>query len=318
MLKQHDPGDRSVGQLVNCRPISRMNKSNNSLLFVIPALIWGSTWYAIKFQLGPVDPLLSVAYRFGLATLILIVFCALTKRNLRFSAREHARIALQGALLFGFNYWLVYQSEAYLSSGLVAVGFSTLIFFNLFFGAIFLGHKIDRKIIFGAISGLAGTAIIFWSELVSFEADGEGYKGLALLIASIVIASLGNITSARNSSLKIPVIQATAIGMGYGALIMFVLALILDKEFVLDTSLPYLGSLAYLTIFGSIVAFIAYLTLISKIGPGKAAYAIVVVPVVAVTISTFLEDFQFTVFTALGMVLLLLGNVLALYRKAGR
>ncbi|MCE7995538.1 MAG: EamA family transporter [Roseivirga sp.] len=295
-----------------------MNKSNNSILFVIPALIWGSTWYAIKFQLGPVDPLLSVAYRFGLATLLLILFCILTKRSLRFSVREHARIALQGALLFGFNYWLVYQSETYLSSGLVAVGFSTLIFFNIFFGAIFLGNKIDKKIILGAISGLIGTAIIFRSELLSFEADGSGYTGLALLVASVMIASLGNIASAKNSSLKIPVIQATALGMGYGALIMFVLALFLGKEFIIDTSLPYLGSLAYLTIFGSIVAFSSYLTLISKIGPGKAAYAIVVVPVVAVTISTFLEDFNFTAFTALGMLLLLTGNVLALYKKAGK
>lgn len=295
-----------------------MKKSNNSLLFAIPALIWGSTWYAIKFQLGPVDPLLSVAYRFGLATLILVVFCLMTKRSLKFSVEEHARIALQGALLFGFNYWLVYQSETFLSSGLVAVAFSTLIFFNLFFGAIFLGHKIDRKIIFGAVLGLLGTAIIFWTELLGFEANGDGYKGLILLVTSVMIASLGNITSAKNSSLKIPVIQATALGMGYGALIMFILALALDKEFILDTSLPYLVSLAYLTIFGSIIAFITYLTLISRIGPGKAAYAIVVVPVVAVTISTFLEDFQFTALTALGMALLLLGNVLALYKRSGR
>lgn len=295
-----------------------MNKSNNSLLFLIPALIWGSTWYVIKFQLGSVDPLLSVAYRFGLATLILLGFCLLTKRKLRFSVLEHARIALQGALLFGFNYWLVYQSETFLSSGLVAVGFSTLIFFNIFFGAIFLGHSIDRKIIVGAVSGLAGTAIIFRPELLSFEADGNGYTGLALLVASVMIASLGNIASAKNSSLKIPVIQATALGMGYGALIMLILAIALGKEFTMDTSLPYLGSLVYLTIFGSIVAFSSYLTLISRIGPGKAAYAIVVVPVVAVTISTFLEDFNFTSLTALGMLLLLLGNVLALYKKERR
>lgn len=295
-----------------------MNKSNNSLLFVIPALIWGSTWYAIKFQLGPVDPLLSVAYRFGLATLLLVLFCLLTKRSMKFSAREHARIALQGALLFGFNYWLVYQSETYLSSGLVAVGFSTLIFFNVFFGAIFLGNEIDKKIILGAISGLLGTTIIFRSELLSFQGSEDSYTGLTLLVASVMIASLGNITSAKNSSLKIPVIQATALGMGYGAIIMFVLALSLGKELIIDTSMPYLGSLAYLTVFGSIVAFSSYLTLISKIGPGKAAYAIVVVPVVAVTISTFLEDFNFTAFTALGMILLLTGNVLALYKKSSR
>jgi drug/metabolite transporter (DMT)-like permease len=292
-----------------------MNKSGNSLLFVIPALIWGSTWYVIKFQLGPVDPLLSVAYRFGLATVVLLLFCLLTKRPLKFSLKEHSRIALQGALLFGFNYWLVYQSETFLSSGLVAVGFSTLIFFNMIFGAILMGYKIDHKVIVGAISGLLGTAIIFRTELLAFQGNADSYKGLVLLIVSIIIASLGNITSAKNSSLKIPVIQATALGMGYGALIMFILALLLGKELILDTSSSYLLSLGYLTVFGSIIAFSSYLTLISRIGPGKAAYAIVVVPLVAVTISTLLEDFNFTVYTALGMVLLVLGNLLALYRK---
>ena len=292
-----------------------MGKSNNSILFVIPALIWGSTWYAITFQLGPVDPLVSVTYRFSLAAALLLLFCVVTKRSLKFSFTEHLRIALQGAFLFGFNYWLVYQSESYLSSGLVAVGFSTLIFWNIFFAAIFLGKLMDKKVIISAISGLAGTAIIFRDELLSFESGSDGYTGLALLISSIMIASLGNIASAKNSSLKIPVVQATALGMTYGAIIMLILALFLNKSFVIDTSPGYLISLVYLTIFGSIIAFSAYLTLISRIGPDKAAYAIVVVPVVAVIISTFLEDFQFTGLTALGMVLLLAGNVLALYKK---
>ena len=292
-----------------------MNKSNNSLLFVIPALIWGSTWYAIKFQLGATDPLISVIYRFGLAASILILFCLVTRRSLNFTAKEHLRIALQGALLFGFNYWIVYQAEEYLSSGLVAVGFSTLIFFNIFFGGLFLGNKIDKKIIFSAIAGLSGTAVIFKEELFAFQSGGDGIMGLTLLITSIIIASLGNIVSAKNSRLKIPVIQATALGMGYGFLIMLTLALVLGKTFTIDTNSEYLISLAYLTVFGSIIAFSTYLTLISRIGPDKAAYAIVVVPVVAVIISTFLEDFNFTVYTALGMILLLLGNVLALYKK---
>jgi len=292
-----------------------MNQRSNSLLFIIPALIWGSTWYAIKFQLGTVDPLASVIYRFALAAILLIGYCLITKRSLKFTLQEHLRIALQGVLLFGFNYWLVYQSEEFLSSGLVAVGFSTLIFFNIFFGGLFLGNKIDKKVIFSAISGLTGTAIIFKEELLAFEAGGDGLKGLLLLVLSIMVASMGNIASAKNSSLKIPVVQATALGMTYGFVIMFTLSLFLGKTFTIDTNPEYLISLAYLTLFGSIIAFVAYLTLISRIGPDKAAYAIVVVPVVAVIISTFLEDFNFTIYTAIGMLLLLAGNVLALYKK---
>lgn len=292
-----------------------MNKYNKIFLFIIPALVWGSTWYAIKFQLGVVDPLVSVIYRFALSAIILVIFCLLTKRSLKFSRKEHLRVALQGLLLFGMNYWLIYQSEEYLSSGLVAVGFSTLIFFNIFFGGLFLGNRIGKKVIFSAISGLTGTAIIFKEELLAFQAGSEGVKGILFLISSVMIASMGNITSAKNSRLKIPVIQATALGMGYGSVLMCVLALVLGKTFTIETSPEYLISLVYLSLPGSVIAFVAYLTLMSQIGPEKAAYAIVVVPVVAVLISTFMEGFNFTLYTALGMVLLLLGNVLALYRK---
>ena len=292
-----------------------MAKSSNFLLFLIPALIWGSTWYAITFQLGPVDPLVSVNYRFTLAALLLIGFCLATKRSLRFTLKEHLRIAMQGAFLFGFNYWLAYLSEETLTSGLVAVGFSTLIFFNMFFAAIFLGTRLKKRVLFGSILGLSGTAVIFKDELFSVALSQEVITSLVLLATGVMSASLGNIVSAKNSQLKIPVIQATALGMGYGALIMLILALALGKEFVIDTSVNYLTSLAYLTIFGSIIAFSTYLTLISRIGPDKAAYAIVVIPVVAVTISTFLEDFDFNGYTALGMGLLLMGNVLSLYKK---
>lgn len=292
-----------------------MNKYNKIFLFVIPALIWGSTWYAIKFQLGVVAPLVSVIYRFALAAVILVGFCLLTKRSLKFSRKVHLRVALQGLLLFGMNYWLIYQSEEYLSSGLVAVGFSTLIFFNIFFGGLFLGNRIGKKVIFSAIFGLTGTAIIFKEELLEFRGGNEGVKGLLFLISSVMIASMGNITSAKNSTLKIPVIQATALGMGYGSVIMCIPALVLGKTFTIETSPEYLISLVYLSLPGSVIAFVAYLTLISQIGPEKAAYAIVVVPVVAVLISTFLEGFHFTLSTALGMVLLVLGNILALYKR---
>lgn len=285
------------------------------LLFGLPVLIWGSTWYAITFQLGSVDPLLSVAYRFWISAILLLGFCVITKRSLKFSLNQHARIGLQGALLFGFNYWLVYQSEELINSGLVAIGFSTIIFFNIIFGALILKRKIVFKVLSGALLGLMGTIIIFNSELSNFEMGDDGLKGILLCILSVAVASLGNITSAKNSELKIPVVQATAYGMAYGSIIMFIIALALGKPITFDTSNEYVFSLIYLIIFGSVIAFSTYLTLISRIGPDKAAYAIVLVPVVAVTISTILEGFEFTVFTALGMLLLLAGNYFALKPK---
>ncbi|WP_422362169.1 DMT family transporter [Reichenbachiella sp.] len=290
-----------------------MNK--NIWLFIIPALIWGSTWFTIKFQLGVVDPLVSVVYRYLLAGIIMIIFCIATRRRMNFSIREHAFMALQGFLLFGVNYWLVYEAEVYLASGLIAVAYSTLVFLNSMFGSLFLNRPINRQILMAALLGLVGTILIFGNEFLGLTFSKETIVGTIITAVSVIIASLGNITSARNSANNIPVIQANAYGMLYGGIWMGLLALILDRPFTFDPSWSYIISLVYLTIFGSIVAFGTYLTLISRVGADKAAYALVIIPVIAVGISYLFESYQMTVYAAIGVVLILVGNVLAIQQK---
>ncbi len=292
---------------------------SNYLLFIIPALIWGSTWYIIKYQLGTVDPIVSVAYRFGLGGIILLGYSKIRKLPLSFTKQQHFFIALQGVLLFGTNYWLVYLSEQYLSSGLVAVAFSTLIFMNIVFGAIFLGDKIKKQIIIGAIFGLLGTVLIYQAEFRRIDLTNDQLKGLIFCICSIIFASLGNITSSNNQrKFKLPVIQTNGFGMLYGAAAMLLIALFSGKSIHFDTSFSYISSLAYLTIFGSIIAFTSYLTLIGKIGASKAAYVIVVIPVIALTISTIFEGYKPDIYAFMGIVLIILGNVLALRNKKTR
>lgn len=292
-----------------------MAKSNYAL-FIIPALIWGSTWYVITYQLGVVDPLVSVSYRFGLASIVLFGYARVKRLSLSYTKQQHLFIALQGVLLFGANYWLVYTSEQYLSSGLVAVAFSTLIFLNIFFGAIFLGNKVKRSVFIGAIAGLLGTVLIYQSEFNRLSFADDQVKGLLFCIGSIVFASLGNITSAYNQrKFKLPVIQTNAFGMMYGALIMLLIAVLSGKTISFDTSLPYVLSLGYLAVFGSIIAFTGYLTLIGRIGADKAAYTIVFVPVIALTISTFFEGYVPDVYAYVGIAFILSGNVLALKSK---
>ncbi|MFY0652951.1 MAG: EamA family transporter [Cyclobacteriaceae bacterium] len=286
----------------------------NLILFIVPAFIWGSTWYVITFQLGKVDPLVSVVYRYLLAGILMMLFCKIRGINLKFKAKDHAFMVVQGFFLFGANYWLVYEAEQYIASGLVAVAFSTVVFMNSGFGALFLGRQINKKVIVAALAGLAGTIIIFWGELSRMDFSGNELKGTILAISSVVLASLGNITSARNSQEKIPVIQANAFGMLYGCAMMTIVALILGRPFTIDTSASYLLSLAYLSIFGSMIAFGTYLTLISKIGADKAAYTLVVIPVIAIVVSMIFESYQLTLATGTGVALIIGGNVLALKR----
>jgi drug/metabolite transporter (DMT)-like permease len=287
----------------------------NAFLYLITVLIWGSTWLAIKFQLGVVSPELSIAYRFGLAASILIVFSLIRRLPLRFSLRSHGFFALQGFLLFSLNYFLVYLAEGYLTSGLVAIIFSVIIITNVIFGAIFLRNPIRARVVIGAIFGLAGLAFVFWPELSSFSLSSQQVLGIALAFISTISASLGNVVSARNQRNDLPVIQTNAYGMLYGAMFMLLLALVRGAQLEFDTSTSYIISLLYLAVFGSVIAFGSYLTLLGRIGLDRAAYVTVLFPVIALLLSTIFEDLQWGVPQLVGVALVLIGNVVVLAKN---
>ncbi|MCK5100448.1 MAG: DMT family transporter, partial [Desulfobacteraceae bacterium] len=276
---------------------------------------WGSTWLAIKYQLGTVDPLISTLYRFSLAALILILFCHVRGLNMRFSFKEHMFLFLFGFLLFSINYWMVYLAEIHITSGVVAVTFSSLVFMNILNGAIFLKTPIKRQMVAGAVIGIIGIGFIFLPEIKSFGFSDKSVQGLAMCFLSVLMASLGNIVSARNSLNGLPVVQSNAYGMAYGSIILLLVAVFLGKEFTISLSTTYLSSLFYLAIFGSILAFGSYLTLIGEIGADKAAYAIMVVPVVALIISSFFEGYVWNLQSVFGLILVLAGNFMALRKK---
>ena len=286
----------------------------NIILYLITIVVWGSTWLAIKYQLGVVDPMVSVVYRFALSSVLLMLFCRIKGLSLKFSLREHFFMALLGALLFSVNYWLVYVAEVYVTSGLVAVLFSSIVFLNIANGSFFLGTAVEKKMVAGALLGILGITLIFMPEIRSFDLSDKGLFGLFIGFISVLLASFGNITSARNTKNKIPVIQANAFGMGYGAILLFIIALFMGKEFTFTASVPYMSSLVYLSVFGSIIAFYSYLTLIGSIGADKASYAIMIVPVVALVLSSFFEGYAWNVYAIAGLFLVVGGNFLALFK----
>jgi len=288
----------------------------NIMLYIITIAVWGSTFLAIKYQLGIVDPMVSVIYRFGLAAVLLTLFCYIRGLNLKFSVKEHFFMALLGILLFSINYWFVYVAEQYVTSGVVAVMFSSIVFMNIANGTIFLGTAVEKRMIAGAITGIIGIVLIFMPEIKSFDLSDKGIFGLAIVFLSVLLASFGNIVSARNTKSSIPVIQANAFGMAYGTVFLALVAMIAGKEFTFTFSIPYISSLVYLSIFGSIIAFGSYLTLIGSIGADKASYAIMIVPVVALILSSFFEGYTWNLTAVSGLLLVVGGNYLAL-KKPG-
>jgi drug/metabolite transporter (DMT)-like permease len=291
-------------------------KLKQILFFIIPCFIWGSTWFAIKFQLGQVDPLVSVAYRFLIAGLLLMAFSALRKLNLRYTLREHLLMILQGIILFGFNYWLVYLAETTLTSGIVAIIFSFSIFTNIFFNYLLLKGKIKKEVMAGAILGIVGTLLIFNQELKNSEQISIGYEALMFCLGSIVLASLGNILSKYNQTRKLPVIQTNAFSMTYGSLVMLLMVPLSGRSFSFEATFPYIASLLYLSLFGSIIAFTLYLKLVGDIGPDRAGYTTLVAPVIALVISSFFENYQWGIVAVFGVLLLFTGNIFALKIKS--
>ena len=284
----------------------------NLILYIIPAFIWGSTWLAITFQLGVVDPLVSVFYRFLLAAIILFIYCSMIKMNLKYNTKQHLFMALQGVFLFGINYWLVYLAEVHLKSGLVAVIFSTIIFLNIFNGFIFLKSKIRLNVVTSALVGFVGIILVFKDHILGFNFSSEESSALLLSFLSVITASIGNILSAYNQKNKLPVVQTNAYGMLYGSLLMLLLVFITGTPVIFDASFRYIGSLIYLAVFGSIIAFYSYLTLLGNIGPERAAYVTLVFPIIALLLSTFFEEYTWSLFALLGVVLITAANFLML------
>lgn len=281
-------------------------------LFFLSSMIWGSTWYAIRFQLGTVAPEASVAYRFFLAAALLLGFAAVSGVRMRYSVQEHLRMAAQGALMFSTNYVLIYHSERFLASGLVAVVFSIIVFFNIVGMRLFFAQPIRLKMVTGAVCGVGGVALLFWPELASFQGSTNGALGLVLATVSTLVASLGNLLAVHNHRRGLPIRASTGFGMLYGAILVALWAAVTGVPWTFLATPAYLVSLAYLAVFGSVFAFVAYLTLQAEIGADRAGYVGVVTPVLALALSTVLEGYRWTPPAVAGAVLCLAGNLLVL------
>ena len=287
----------------------------NIFLFLFVICCWSPTWYVIKFQLGIVDPVLSVAYRFFIAALILFFFTIITKRKISFKLQDHFWFFLLGINLFSLNYILFYIANLYLISGIVAVCFSALIFMNILNERIFFQMKATYKTYLASMIGLLGLFIIFNKEIIGFTYSNKVHYGILLGIIATYFASLGNIISLRNSKNNLPIISTLSYAMLYGSIFTFIVSVILNKEIIFDISFSYITSLLFLSIVGSVLAFTLYLQLIKQIGAGRAGYIGAIVPVVALIISTYFENLVWNQSIIFGLLLLILGAVFVIHQK---
>lgn len=288
---------------------------NNATLYALTVMIWGSTFFAIEFQLGVVAPEVSLVYRYGAATILLFAWSQIRGLPMRFNLREHAWFFLLGLLLFGINYILAYRAQIYITSALTAIAFSALVWMNIINARLFFGARAGRGTVFGALLGVIGMFYLFAPQIREVSFSDTVFFGFFLAIVSALVASFGNMVSQATQRAKLPVVQTNAWGMFYGAIFLTIFSIARGQEFTFDWSAGYVISLAYLAIFGSIIAFGAYLTLLGRIGAAKAGYAMVMFPVIALILSTLFEGLEITATTVLGAVFVIAGNGFVLYTR---
>lgn len=286
----------------------------DSLLYLAVVLMWGSTWYAIALQITTVSPVVSLAYRFAIAAPIMFIWVVWRGETLRFPLREHLTFLLLGMFLFCCNFIGVYYAAQSITSGLLAVIFSTAAIMNIINAALWLKVPVQLRHIIGGALGISGIALIFKPEFSTIENSGTVLAGLGLALIGTWCFSIANIISAHAQKRCIPVLPATAWGMFYGCLLLTLFAWLSGHEFSFDPSAAYIGSLLYLALIGSVAAATAYLVLLGRIGPAPAAYATVLFPVVALAVSTLFEGYVWTLWAAAGLALVAAGNVIILRR----
>ena len=287
-------------------------------LFGITVLAWGTTWFVILGQLGVVHPVVSVGWRFLLASLIMFGICIVRADRLVLTLSEHALCLLLGLFLFCLNYGLFYTASLSLTTGLISVVFSTMVFRNALGARLFLSQPLDSRSLLGGAVGIFGLLILFHTELLSFDWQSENSLALFFCLLGTLSASSGNLVSATLQKRQLTVWNSTAFGMMYGTLLTFGFAVMNGLEIQFQWTTMYVGSLLYLIVVGSVIAFGSYLTLIGRVGPGRAAYATVTFPVVAIVVSVLFEGYQLTLLALVAVGLVVAGNWLALSKPKDR
>jgi drug/metabolite transporter (DMT)-like permease len=283
-----------------------------ALPFLLVALIWGSTWFVIKDQLAAAPPVWSVAYRFGIAAAGMFALAAFSRRGLGLTLEGHILAVAIGVAQFCLNFNLVYQAELYLTSGIVAVLFGLLMLPNAVLGRVFLGQPITPRFLVGSLIGLAGIALLLVHEANEAPPTGMVGLGTVLVVLAILSASVANVMQASEAARRVPLLALLAWAMLWGTLFDAALAWSLAGPPVFPDSLRYWSGVGYLAIIGTVVTFPLYFRLIRDLGPGRAAYNGVLVPVVAMGISTLLEGYRWSGLAFAGGALALIGMVVAL------
>jgi|SRR6185437_3918675 drug/metabolite transporter (DMT)-like permease len=281
-------------------------------LYTVSVLVWGFSWIALHYQIGQVAPEVSVIWRFATASPLMLLLAAWRGERLRFRLAEHRYFLGLGAAIFSTNFVLFYYAGAHVASGLLSIVFSLASIGNVALGSLIFGTRVERRVLAGGVFGVVGVALMFYPELGGMRLDIAALIGLALSLAGTVCFCIGNMLSLAAQRRGLPIFATIGWSMAYGAGLMVLFSLARGDRFTLEWSATYLGGLLYLSVIGSVIAFSVYFTLLGRIGAARAGYTTVMYPVIALIVSTFAENYRWSLLAVLGLAAVLAGNLLVL------
>lgn len=286
----------------------------NALLYCLVVVIWGTTWIAIYLQQGPVAAPVSIFWRFAVATALMMLIMQIRGKLRTLSLRDHLFCLLQGSCVFCFNFWCFYTAAAWINTGLESVIFSMAVLFNAVNSFFFFGQKPPLRFYCAAALGLTGIVTLFWQDLMNSGFSGSLLLGIGLSALGTFGFSLGNMISLRHQKKGLEVMTTNSWAMLYGTLLIATIALLRGDNFTPQWTFSYIGALLYLAVFGSVIAFGAYFTLVGRIGASNAAYSTLLFPLVALSFSTVYEGYSWQVNAVVGLILILVGNLMMFAR----
>lgn len=295
-------------------PVARPPLSRATLLGIggvlVCAVIWGTTWYGITLQLGTVAPLASIVWRFGLAAALLFLGCLIFRQKLRLTGPQHLAALGQGVFAFSISYSFTYAAEGHVASAIVAVTFASLTFINLVLFRLAAGQKAAGLSWGGAILGLVGVAVLSGGEVLSAGFDRRAALGVGLALIATTASAFGNFFAWKGQTRGSMAIPSTAWAMAYGTGLLVIYGLATGVEFTIDPTFTYIGSLLYLSVFGSVIAFGLYFTIARMIGYAMASYISALTPPIAMLVSVLFEGARFGWPALAGLLLVLSGQAL--------
>lgn len=281
----------------------------NALLYGLVVVIWGTTWIAIFLQQGSVAAPVSIFWRFAVASATIMLVLLALKRLRKLALRDHLFCVVQGCCVFCFNFWCFYTAASWINTGLESVIFSMAVLYNAINSFMFFGQRPPTRFWTAAGLGLLGIITLFWDDLLNSGWRPELLWGIGLSALGTYGFSLGNMISLRHQRNGLETMTTNAWAMLYGTLVMGAIAVIRGDNFMPEWTVSYIGALLYLALFGSVIAFGAYFTLVGRIGAGKAAYSTLLFPIVALSISTVYEGYVWHMNAVMGLLLILTGNL---------